>query len=96
MLQLYNLYYKYSGFLNFERFDVRTTWNSNKKFEENPVLKLEQRITWSPLSAWSHAQLLSQFSRDWFSEHLTNSVSFFSVLFISLGYFYITFNNTYS
>jgi hypothetical protein len=37
----------YSGPSNFERFDVRTTWNSNKKFEENPVLKLEQRITWS-------------------------------------------------
>jgi hypothetical protein len=50
--------------LELRRFDVRTTWNSNKKFEENPVLKLEQKleirtknhvvVTWSPsLSAWS-------------------------------------------
>jgi hypothetical protein len=30
--------------LEFERFDVRTTWKSNKKFEENPVLKLEQKL----------------------------------------------------
>jgi hypothetical protein len=30
----------YSGPPNFERFDVRTTWNTNKKFAENPVLKL--------------------------------------------------------
>jgi hypothetical protein len=55
---------KYSGPSNFERFDVRTTWNSKKKFEENPVLKLEQKlesrtknhvvVTRSPsLSAWS-------------------------------------------
>jgi hypothetical protein len=36
--------YRYSGPSNFERFDVRTTWNSNKKFEENPVLKLEQKF----------------------------------------------------
>jgi hypothetical protein len=35
---------KYSGPSNFERFDFRTTWNSNKKFEENPVLKLEQKL----------------------------------------------------
>jgi hypothetical protein len=34
----------YSGHSNFERFDVRTTWNSNKKFEENPGLKLEQKL----------------------------------------------------
>jgi hypothetical protein len=99
--------FKYSGPSNFERFDVRTTWNSNKNFEENPVLKLEQKlesgtnshvvVTWSPsLSAWSHAQLLGQFSRDGFSEHLANSVCFLSLLFISLSYFYIIFNNTHS
>jgi hypothetical protein len=35
---------KYSEPSNFERFDVRTTWNSNKKFDENPVLKLEQKL----------------------------------------------------
>jgi hypothetical protein len=35
---------KYSGPSNSERFDVRTTRNSNKKFEENAVLKLEQKL----------------------------------------------------
>jgi hypothetical protein len=35
---------KYSGPSNFEQFDVRTTWNSNKKFEENPGLKVEQKL----------------------------------------------------
>jgi hypothetical protein len=33
----------YNGPSNFEWFDVRATWNSNKKFEENLVLKLEQK-----------------------------------------------------
>jgi hypothetical protein len=37
-------YEEYSGPSNCEQFDVRTTWNSNKKFEENPVLKLEQNL----------------------------------------------------
>jgi hypothetical protein len=46
-------------------------WNLNKN------TKVEQRIMWSSsLSAWLHAQLLSQFSSDWFSEHLANSVCF--------------------
>jgi hypothetical protein len=39
--------------------------------------------------------LLVQFSRDWFSGHLANSVRSLTVL-ISLGYFYIIFNNTHS
>jgi hypothetical protein len=30
----------YSGLSNFERFDVRTTWNSTEEYEENPILKL--------------------------------------------------------
>jgi hypothetical protein len=34
----------YSGPSNFKWFDVRTTLNSNKQFEENPVLKLEQKL----------------------------------------------------
>jgi hypothetical protein len=34
----------YSGPSSFERFDVRTTSNSIRKFEENPVLKLEQKL----------------------------------------------------
>jgi hypothetical protein len=42
----------------------------------------------------THAQLLGQFSCGWFSEHLANPVCFLSVLFISLGYCYIIFNNT--
>jgi hypothetical protein len=44
---VFNIYiyiYIHSEPSNFERFDVRTTWNSNKKFEENPVLKLEQKL----------------------------------------------------
>jgi hypothetical protein len=35
---------KYSEPWNFERFDVRTTSNSSKKFEENLDLKLEQKL----------------------------------------------------
>jgi hypothetical protein len=70
----------------FEQLATRTT----TKIEEYPVLKFEQKhesrtknhvvVTWSPsLSALSHAQLLGQFTRDWFSEHLANSVCFLSV-----------------
>jgi hypothetical protein len=33
----------YTGSSNFKRFDVRTTWNSNTKFEENSVLKLKSQ-----------------------------------------------------
>jgi hypothetical protein len=40
----YNPLFIYSGPPNFERFDVRKTWNSNKKFDENPVLRLEQKL----------------------------------------------------
>jgi hypothetical protein len=49
------------------------------------------KIMWSSsVSAWSHIQLLSQSTRDGFSEHFANSVCFLSVLFISLGSFYIS------
>jgi hypothetical protein len=64
-------------------------------------LKLESRrmnrvvVMWSPsLSHWSHAQLLGQFSLDWFSENLANSVCFMRL--ISLGCFSIIFNNIHS
>jgi hypothetical protein len=53
----WNLYYwlptKCSGPSNFERFDVRTTWNSNRNS------KVEQRITWS-----SRGRLLSLLGPD--------------------------------
>jgi hypothetical protein len=68
-----------------------------RKIRGNPVLLLEQnsevekesrgRHMVASLSAWSQAQLLGQFSRDWFSEHLANSVFlkcfiYFFVIFI--------------
>ena len=34
-------HYIYSGPPIIERFDARTTWNLNKKFEKNSVLKRE-------------------------------------------------------
>jgi hypothetical protein len=71
----------------------------NKKFEENPVLKLEQRLenrTENRGRSLVSAQLLVHFSHDWFSERLANSVNFLSILFISLDYFHIIFNNTCS
>jgi hypothetical protein len=48
------------------------TGKSNKESRDRHVVAFS-------LSAWAQAQLLGQFSRDWFSEHLTNSVCFLSV-----------------
>jgi hypothetical protein len=87
---------EYSGPSNFERFDVRI-WNWNKKirgkfgFEtrtKTPKSNKESRArhlvaTWSPtLSAWSHVQLLGQFSGDWVSDHLANSVFFKRFIYV--------------
>jgi hypothetical protein len=72
-----------------------------KKFEENPVLKVEQRIAWSLrgrlLSLCLVACAVARSVLPWLvSEHLANSFRFLSILFISLGYFYIIFNSIHS
>jgi hypothetical protein len=75
--------------LMFKQLETRTkiAGKSGLKFEQ----KVEKRIIWSPsLSAWWHMQLLSQFSCDWFSEHLANSVCFLSfIYFFGLFLYYL-------
>jgi hypothetical protein len=100
----------YSRPSNFERFDIRTTWNSNKKFEENPILKLEQRITWSRHVVGRLLSLLGRTCSCSVSSPVTGSVSISKIqsdfkrfnswvifiLFLIMGYIYIIFNNTHS
>jgi hypothetical protein len=83
-----------SGLLNFERYDVRTTWNSNKKFD-NPIFKLKQ-------SRGRHVVSLCLFTCEvprsvlpWLVHWPTRKFNLLlSVLFIYLGYFCIMFNTS--
>jgi hypothetical protein len=89
----------YSGPSNFERFDVRTTLNWNKEFEENPVLKLKQNlesrrknhvVAFLCLVARAVARLVLS---DGFSEHLANSAFYLFLLVIFILSLIIPINN---
>jgi hypothetical protein len=100
------LQWAYSGPSNFERFDVRTTWNSKKNsrgtrfWSSNNSLKVEHKTLCRHMVAFSLNLVSRAVARSvlpWLVQWASRKFSLFlSVLFISFGYIYIIFNNTHS
>jgi hypothetical protein len=88
---------KCTGPSNFEQFDVQTTWNSNKKFDETPVLELEQKLkNQAKNHVLGHMRSCSVTSPMTGSVSISQIHTFFKRFIFSLSYFYNIFNNTHS